>query len=138
MAMASAVELRFPFLSREMISLAATVPPDVLLADGYEKAVLRRAATGVVPAQIRSRAKFGFRGQTSSDLLANGSSWFADLLSPALVRQQGYFNPVTVQALVQRQRNGGRAVHAHLDIDYLMIVATFALFVEEFNLPYLG
>jgi asparagine synthase (glutamine-hydrolysing) len=138
MAMASAVELRFPFLSRDLISLATVVPPDVLLADGNEKAVLRRAAAGIVPAEILSRPKFGFRGQTSSDLLASGSEWFPALLSPDLIRRQGYFNESTVHALLQRQRNGAQAIHAHLDIDYLMIVATFALFVEEFNLPYLG
>lgn len=138
MAMASAVELRFPFLSNSLISLASAIPPDVLLADGSEKAVLRRAATGIIPDKIISRQKFGFRSQTSSDLLAGGSEWFADLLSLDLIRRQGYFNGDTVHTLLQRQRDGARAVHAHLDIDYLMIVATFTLFVEEFKLPYLG
>jgi len=138
MALANGVELRFPFLSREMIRLATTIPPDVLLAGGHEKAVLRRAAAGLVPGEIRRRAKFGFRSHTSSDLLSSGADWFAELLAPSVVRRHGYFNPETVQALVGRQRDGGPAVHAHLDVDYLMIVATFALFVEEFGLPCLG
>ncbi len=138
MALANAVELRFPFLSRPLVDHVTTLSPELMVAGGAEKAVLRRVAAGRVPGEVLARPKFGFRGQTSSHLLNSGADWFEELLSPSVVRRQGYFDPDTVGALVRRQREQGRQVHAHLDIDYLMVIATFALFVEEFGLPCLG
>ncbi|KFF98742.1 hypothetical protein IQ62_23545 [Streptomyces scabiei] len=138
MSLANGVELRFPFLGRGVVEAAISLPPELLVAHGREKAVLRRVAEGRVPGEILTRPKFGFRGQTSSHLLGTGADWFEELLSPAVIRKQGYWNPDTVAALVRHQRERGHQVHAHLDTDYLMLIATFALFVEEFDLPCLG
>lgn len=138
MALAHSVELRFPFLARPVVDHATSLHPALMVAGGAEKAVLRRAAEGRVPGEVLARSKFGFRGQTSSHLLAGGAEWFEELLAPSVVRKQGYFNPDTVAALVRRQREQSGHVHAHLDTDYLMVIATFALFVEEFGLPCLG
>lgn len=136
MALANAVEMRFPFLARDVVEYATRIPPSLMVRDGQEKAVLHRASAGLVPPEVLRRQKFGFRGHTSTDLL--GSEWFAELLSPATVRRQGYFDPGTIASLVERQRAGAHQVHPHLDTDYLMVAATFALFVEEFELPCLG
>ncbi|MFF5433225.1 asparagine synthase (glutamine-hydrolyzing) [Streptomyces griseofuscus] len=138
MALAHAVEPRFPFLARPVVEQARRLHPDLMVAGGTEKAVLRRLAAPLVPGEVLARPKFGFRGQTSSHLLHTGADWFEELLSPEVVRKQGYFDADTVSALVRHQRTGGDQVHAHLDTDYLMVIATFALFVEEFGLPCLG
>lgn len=59
--MAHSIEGRFPFLSRRMISLALRFPPEWNTGDGgarLEKALLRRAAEGRLPAAVwRDRAK---------------------------------------------------------------------------------
>ncbi len=138
MALANGVELRFPFLARPVVEHAMALPPHLMVARGTEKAVLRRVAEGRIPGEVLARPKFGFRGQTSGDLLNGGNDWFEELLSPSVVRRQGYFNPDTVTALVRHQRERGGQVHAHYDVDYLMAIATFALFVEQFDLPCLG
>jgi asparagine synthase (glutamine-hydrolysing) len=137
MAMANGVEVRYPFLARDVIDEAISIPPALMVLDGQEKAVLRDAAAGLVPAEILHRPKFGFRGQTSTDLLLH-TDWFEELVSPAIVRRQGYFNPETLSLLIARQRSGTHQVHPHLDTDYLMVAATFALFMEEFGLPCSG
>ncbi|MEU7568991.1 asparagine synthase (glutamine-hydrolyzing) [Streptomyces fradiae] len=138
MALANAVEPRVPFLARPVVDQAAALHPALMVAGGVEKAVLRRVAAPLVPGEVLARPKFGFRGQTSGDLLDAGAGWFEELLSPPLVRRQGYFDPDAVSALVRHHRERGGRVHAHLDTDYLMVIATFALFVEEFGLPCLG
>jgi asparagine synthase (glutamine-hydrolysing) len=137
MAMANGVEVRFPFLAREVVDKATRIPPTLMILDGQEKAVLHDAAADLVPAEILHRPKFGFRGQTSTDLLLH-TDWFEELVSPAVVRRQGYFNPDTLSLLVARQRGGSHQVHPHLGTDYLMAAATFAIFMEEFGLPCLG
>ncbi len=54
--MRSGVEARVPFADRELLALAATVPPRLALADG-EKSRLRAALRGLVPEAIRTRRK---------------------------------------------------------------------------------
>ena len=80
----------------------------------------------------------GITAKLAERLLASGADWFAELLSPSVVRRQGYFDADTVQAMVRRQQAGAPPVHPHLDVDYLMLVATFAVFVDTFALPCLG
>jgi asparagine synthase (glutamine-hydrolysing) len=137
MSLANGVEMRFPYLAKDVIDYMVGVPASLMVHDGQEKAMLRRAAEGLVPAEVLQRTKFGFRGQTSTDLLKN-TDWFADLVSPATTRRLGYFNPEALVTLARRQRDGTYQVHPHLDTDYLMVAATFALFVEEFGMPCLG
>ncbi len=55
--MRSGLEARVPFADRELLALAAAVPPAVGLAGGVEKARLREALRGVVPEPIRTRRK---------------------------------------------------------------------------------
>jgi asparagine synthase (glutamine-hydrolysing) len=59
--MAHGIEGRFPFLSRRLVSLALRLPPEWNTGDGraqLEKALLRRAAEGRLPAEVwRDRAK---------------------------------------------------------------------------------
>jgi asparagine synthase (glutamine-hydrolysing) len=137
MSLANGVEMRFPYLAKDVIDYMVGLPAPLMVQDGQEKSMLRRAAEGLVPAEILRRTKFGFRGQTSTDLLRN-TDWFEDLVSPATTRKLGYFNPEALVTLVRRQRDGTHEVHPHLDTDYLMVAATFALFVEEFGMPCLG
>ena len=60
MSMAHSIELRVPFLDVEVFSLAARIPPQVSLAGGSTKRVLRAALAGVVPEAARTRRKLGF------------------------------------------------------------------------------
>jgi asparagine synthase (glutamine-hydrolysing) len=59
--MAHGIEGRFPFLSQRLVSLALRLPPEWNTGDGgavLEKALLRRASEGRVPAEVwRDRAK---------------------------------------------------------------------------------
>ena len=57
MSMAHSIELRVPFLDVEVFSLAARIPPQVSLAGGSTKHVLRAALAGVVPEVARTRRK---------------------------------------------------------------------------------
>jgi asparagine synthase (glutamine-hydrolysing) len=134
MAMANGVELRLPFLSRDLVEYAATIPPELMVRDGQEKAVLRHAAAGLVPEEIRLRQKFGFRAHSSTHLLREHGDWFRELLAPDVLAKQGYFAPDVVAELVRRQTAPDASVHPHLDTDYLLLIATFTLFVEEFGL----
>jgi asparagine synthase (glutamine-hydrolysing) len=60
-AMAFSIENRSPFLDRELLDFALTIPTRHLVDDGKAKAVLREAVRGIAPdAIIDNRRKVGF------------------------------------------------------------------------------
>lgn len=60
MTMAHSLELRVPFLDKELFEIARRIPAAYRLADGTTKAVFRRAMKGIVPEPILNRPKLGF------------------------------------------------------------------------------
>jgi asparagine synthase (glutamine-hydrolysing) len=56
MTMAAGLEARVPFLDQDFVEFAATIPPELKLADGG-KGVLKRASRGIVPDEIIDRTK---------------------------------------------------------------------------------
>jgi asparagine synthase (glutamine-hydrolysing) len=58
--MAHSLEARLPFLDHHLYDAAKFVPVDFKMRDGLEKAVLRDAAEGILPDDLRMRRKSGF------------------------------------------------------------------------------
>ncbi len=73
MTMAHSIEGRVPFLDKEMIRLALSLPPELKfhVGGGTEKALLRRAFAGFLPEGVLQRPKQKFsHGTGSRDLLS--------------------------------------------------------------------
>ncbi|MCP5916787.1 asparagine synthase C-terminal domain-containing protein, partial [Klebsiella pneumoniae] len=60
MNMANSLELRVPFLDKEVFEVAQTIPYDQKIANGTTKYALRRAMEQIVPAHVLNRRKLGF------------------------------------------------------------------------------
>lgn len=58
--MAHSLEARLPFLDHHLYDAAKWIPVDLKMRDGVEKAVLRDAAEGILPDDLRMRRKSGF------------------------------------------------------------------------------
>jgi asparagine synthase (glutamine-hydrolysing) len=138
MALANSVEGRYPFLDVNLVEFATRIPPDLKLNGFTEKYILKRVAEKSVPPEIVRREKFGFRAPGSPYLLQQGVEWVNDLLSYERVRRQGYFNPEAVERLKARYSRPGFKLNPHLESDLLMIVLTFNLLLDLFDLPALN
>lgn len=133
MVMAHSVEGRYPFLDLEIVDLARRMPPDLKVRDFTAKYVVRRMAEGTIPHQIVAREKFGFRAPGSPLLLQRRVPWVEDLLSVERIRRQGFFDAGLVERLKARYAQPGFRLHPHLDTDLLLIVLTFNMFLETFE-----
>ena len=60
MSMANSVELRVPFLDKEVWEVARKIPSKYLIKDGETKKVFRDVATEVIPEEWAKRRKLGF------------------------------------------------------------------------------
>ncbi|MBN1294828.1 MAG: asparagine synthase (glutamine-hydrolyzing) [Candidatus Latescibacteria bacterium] len=134
MAYGSSVEARYPFLDFGVVQAAVHVPPDYLIKDGCEKYVLRQVAQRYLPPEIMKREKFSFVAPGSPYLIANNIEWVGELLDPATIGRQGYFNPDTITRLKEMYSREGFVVNQTFDNDLLMIVLTFGLFLREFGI----
>ena len=58
--MAHALELRTPFLDKEVFNVAKQIPANLRIANGTTKYILRKAVEGIVPNDVLYRKKLGF------------------------------------------------------------------------------
>lgn len=133
-AYAHSVEARFPFLDLNVIEVARTLPPGLLVKDAVEKYPVRALAAKHLPAEIVNREKFGFVAPGTPSLLAQPADWVEDLLSPETLRRQGYFDPASIQRLRSANGRPGANLNPTFDTDALMVVLTFGLFLEAFGM----
>ena len=110
MSMASSVEVRVPFLNRELAEFVAwNVPPHLKLKGKLfptTKHIFRRAMTGVLPQEVLRQPKAGFAAPTDYWLANDLREMTDDLLSESRVRSRGLFRPEAVRRFVNEHRGG--------------------------------
>jgi asparagine synthase (glutamine-hydrolysing) len=93
MLMANSVEGRFPFLDRDVVALANSLPDRYKLAGLDEKAVLKKVAGDLVPDAILSRKKQPYRAPDALSFVGEGSpAWIDEVLSEASIAGAGLFD----------------------------------------------
>jgi asparagine synthase (glutamine-hydrolysing) len=60
MTMAHSLELRVPFLDKEVFNVASSLDPEITIANGTTKYALRESMRGIVPDSVLYRRKLGF------------------------------------------------------------------------------
>lgn len=135
MAYANSVEGRYPFLDKDLIEFVAAIPPDLKLKEFEEKYILRKFAKNLVPEEIIKREKFAFHAPGSPYLLKRKIEYISDLISYETIKRQGYFNPDTIEGLRKKYVNEDFTINIPYEIDLLIIVITFGIFLEIFQIP---
>ena len=104
MAMANAVEGRFPFLDHRVVEMAAKLPPRLKLRGLTEKHILREAARGLVPATMAKRPKQPYRAPDSASFFGGASApgYVAKLLSGPAISASGVFDRKAVEKLAEK------------------------------------
>lgn len=99
LGMAHSLELRVPFLDRQIVELAARIPGSMMMRRGMEKYILRRALEPLLPRSITWRRKRGFQMRLNLGLVEALDYLCDKLLSDTDVRARGFFDPQLVNAL---------------------------------------
>jgi asparagine synthase (glutamine-hydrolysing) len=107
MSMASGVEVRVPFLDRELVDwVARSVPPTLKIKDGQTKYLLRNAFGPLMPSEVLHQPKSGFGAPIGRWLAHDLKDMVGDLLHVDRVRRRGLFDPAAVARIVAEQRHG--------------------------------
>jgi asparagine synthase (glutamine-hydrolysing) len=138
MTLAHSVEGRYPFLDISLAEFAREIPPDLKLNGFVEKYILKKVAEKFVPPEITEREKYAFLAPGSTYLLKQNIEWVNDLLSFDRIKRQGYFNPEAVEALKRKYAQEGFKLNLPFEPDLLIIVLTFGIFLESFEMACLN
>jgi asparagine synthase (glutamine-hydrolysing) len=110
MSMASSVEVRVPFLDRELAEFSAwNIPPDLKLKGLFRpttKHIFRRAMRDVLPAEVLRQPKAGFAAPVDYWLANDLREMVDDLLSETNILKRGLFRPEAVRRFVEEHRSG--------------------------------
>jgi len=110
MSMASSVEVRVPFLDRELAEFVAwNVAPKSKLKGKWRpvtKHIFREAMRNMLPDEVLRQPKAGFTAPVDYWLAHDLRPMVDELLSESQVRKRGLFRPEVVRRYVEEQRRG--------------------------------
>jgi asparagine synthase (glutamine-hydrolysing) len=119
-SMAHSVEARVPFLDHELVELVFSVPPDIRTRNGDPKYMLREIVNDFFPADLLSAKKKGFVLPLPLWTRKELKDQISEVLSPQMLKEQGFFKPKVWHKIVQPHLKGKR--------DYTQQVWTLYMF----------
>ena len=132
MIFSHSVEGRHPFLDREILELVAEMPDKYKLKGTNEKYILKKAAEGIVPAEILKRKKFPFQAPGMSAMVKRTGG--GPYLRRELIGKYGVFDPDYVEEMERAYSAPGFKLMGAYEIDYLLIVMTVTMLCERYSL----
>ena len=110
MSMACSVEVRVPFLNRELAEFVAwNVPPHLKLKGFFSpttKHIFRKAMQSELPPEVLRQPKAGFAAPTDYWLANDLREMTDDLLAESRIKGRGLFRPESIAKLVREHRSG--------------------------------
>ena len=131
MTMAASLEARMPFLDVRLASFASRMPEDWRLRGKVQKRVLRTAMKGVLPDNILSRPKVGFRVPINEWFQGPMKDYIYDHLMSASSQTTALYDRTVLEGLLEEhtsgQQNHEKVIWSLLNLE---------LFQKEYRLGY--
>lgn len=130
MTMAHSLELRVPFLDREIAAFAGTIPDALKYKDGTAqnaKYLLRQAARAFVPPPTQKRKKLGFPVPLAEWLRAR-TDWQEKLVKHPFIAER--FNTETIDRLIAEHTSGKKNNARKLFI-FIMLAAWYDAYFTD-------
>lgn len=105
-SMMHSLEVRAPFLDKDVANFVATLPVNMRLKGFKRKYLLKKSCADLLPKEILTRNKRGFQIPVAAWLRGELRPLVEDLLGEQHLREQGLFHPPTVRALVESHMRG--------------------------------
>ena len=98
-SMATGLEVRVPLLDHRVADVAARIPIGMKIDGGVGKTILRDLLHKTFPKDLFERPKAGFAVPLGDWLKNELKAWAADLLDPAALEVDGYFNTASIRRM---------------------------------------
>ncbi|CAN5537402.1 asparagine synthase (glutamine-hydrolyzing) [soil metagenome] len=105
-SMAANLEVRVPFLNKDMVDLSARIPSRLKIKGLKRKFILKKAVESILPKDVIWRKKAGFSAPVRSWLRGPLRPMIDDLLSESNIRRRGLFNYSEVRRIIDVTMSG--------------------------------
>jgi asparagine synthase (glutamine-hydrolysing) len=109
MTMAASIEARVPFLDHKLAEFVSTLPDEWRVKGRTTKRVLREAARTLLPADILTRRKIGFRVPVGEWLAGEMREYLVEHLKSGASLTRAYYDPRVLDRLIDEHVSGRQA-----------------------------
>lgn len=137
-AMAHAIEGRFPFLDHRVAEFSNRLPPGLKLQGLTEKWLLKQLGRKLLPAEIWRRPKRPYRAPIHRSFFHKGApDYVRELLSERRLEESGLFRPAVVTRLVDKVASGmGLSETEDMALaGILSAQLVYQQFIQDFRVP---
>lgn len=106
LSMATGVEVRVPFLDKELVEFSTIIPPELKLKGSETKYILKKVAERYLPKKVIYRSKTGFGAPVREWILNEMNSLVNDYLSKEVIEKRKIFNYDKIQLLIENNKKG--------------------------------
>jgi asparagine synthase (glutamine-hydrolysing) len=128
MARAVGVEVRVPYLDRDLVAFAQQLNPNLKLKGLETKYLLKKVAERYLPKGIIYRPKTGFGAPVRKWITVEMNDMIRERLSEQNIKRQGVFDYEKVQELINMNKNG--SIDASYNIWSLLAISSW---LKQFN-----
>jgi asparagine synthase (glutamine-hydrolysing) len=128
MTMAHSLELRVPFLDKEVFKIASRIDPSMKIANQTTKYILREAVRGIVPDHVLNRKKLGFPVPIRHWLKDELYDWAVQLIRES--QTEGIFHKEYLLNQLEEHRQG-KMDHSRKIWTVLIFIIWHQIFVEK-------
>lgn len=105
-SMAKSLEVRVPFMDKELMDLCHRIPSHVHLKKGETKHLLKSAMEDLLPKNVIHRPKMGFNPPVRTWIAEERNELARELLDESTLRNRGIFNTHAVNTLKEQTKTG--------------------------------
>ncbi len=106
MSMANGLEVRVPFLDKELVEFAHNIPDNLKQRGTQGKWILKKSMEGFLPKEVIYRSKTGFGVPLRRWMRNELREFLGDVLSIESLRNRGLFDPTAVWKLIAENDKG--------------------------------
>ncbi len=126
-SMAANLEVRVPYLNKEMLDLASRIPSRLKIKGLKRKFILKKAVESILPKEVIYRKKAGFGAPIRSWLRGPLKPMVNDFLSKENVDRRGLFNHNSIRKIVNDYESGKEDLSLHI-----FLLVTLELWFRQF------
>jgi len=105
-AMAVGVEVRVPYLDKDLVEFSTKLPVDLKMKGKTVKYILKKVAERYLPHDVIYRPKAGFGAPVRKWIIRDLDPMIQERLSKKEIEKYGFFNPNEVHKLIEDNKQG--------------------------------
>ena len=129
MSMAAGIEVRVPFLDKELVEFSLQIPTNLKMKGITTKYILKKVMEKYLPHEVIYRSKSGFGAPVRKWITGEMNDMIRERLSEQNITRQGVFDYEKVQELINKNKTG--SIDASYTIWSLLAISSW---IDQFFL----